>query len=120
VTNRVIKRVFNPQINIKYTGFPHIFLHSPKVFHKSYSFAQRTLRKFFTSLLPREKVYHTYFRAPQNFFRLNHRKFGLLVREKRDVVRIFTLSTKSAAPTATTTTKNFIYFYFLLKKERFF
>ena len=114
VTNRVINSAFTPEINIKYTCFPHIFLHSAKVFHKSYSFAQATFGEFFTSRYCREKVYHTQIRAPQFLTAENHRKIGKEGREKQDVPRVFALSTKSAHTTATTTTKNFYLFYFFI------
>jgi hypothetical protein len=111
VTKRVINRAFNPEINIKYTVFPHIFLHSPKVFHKSYSFAQRTFSELFTSCFRREKVYHLFFRAPHFSLSENHRRSQLFLREKQDAARVFALSTKSADTTATTTTKNILFIF---------
>jgi hypothetical protein len=120
VVKRVIKRVKEPQINIKYTVFPHIFLHTSKVFHKSYSFAHKNFPELSTSAQGREKEYNTFFRAPQISLLKNHSFPDIQRRENRDDVRVLALSTKSATPTATTTTPKFIYFYFLFKKERFF
>ncbi len=55
--------------------FPHNFPSPPKVFHKSYSFAQARFAKFFTSCFARGKVYHAVFRTPQAYLRQNNKFF---------------------------------------------
>ena len=81
---RVKKRAVVPKFNIKYTVFPHTFLHGAKVFHKSYSFAQSDFSGFSTLGKVREKVYYLFFRAPQLFRSEIYRILKDKSREKQD------------------------------------